>query len=513
MATSPASAPSFYERELPLSPERDALMRALDASEERFRLLAERTSLGVFRWNAEGRFVEVNPALVHMLGYQHELELYALQGEEALFVDPLDWARLELQLASGQVDSSASRWRGKDGSIVTVRLSARAVHDDLGRLIGYDGICEDVSDRLRHQQLLRRTERMACLGASLAGVAHELNNPLAAILGFAQLLLKRASDAEARAALQTIDHEAARASKIVRDLLTLTRTREVERRAPVGLNDIVRYIVRTRSYALETRGITCEATFGELRAVCADPAQLEQVVLNLLNNAEQAIRSVREEGGRIRITTRQEGDTAVLEVDDDGPGVADATREQIWDPFWTSRTSGDRVGLGLAIVRDIVVDHGGRIELERGRGPLGGARFVMRLPVVCGQAVDERGLARDPRRALDVLVVEPDAKSLNFLTAFLASRGHAALVAADVDYGVHLAQHLAFDAVICDAGIAGSSAALAAFRAAAGCAGARFIVVAGNLASTARLPVPLPPAARVVMRPYDLEELRVLLED
>ena len=251
----------------------------------------------------------------------------------------------------------------------------------------------------------------------------------------------------------------------------------------------------------------------ELPTVCADPSQLEQVLLNLLNNAEQAIRSVRHEGGLVQIITRVEAGMVVLEVNDDGPGVADAAHEQIWDAFWTTRASGESAGLGLAIVRDIVHGHGGEIELDHARGSLGGARFIMRLPAVGAEARSADANTRAASRALDVLVIEPDTKSLNFLTAFLASRGHAALVSSDVEHGMHLADHLAFDAVICDAGVAGCSATLNAFRATAGCACARFIVVAGDVASTARLPVPLPPAARVIMRPYDLEELRVVLED
>ena len=514
MATSPASIPSLYDRELPIQAERDALARTLEATEERLRLLVQRTPLGVFRWSPEGRFLEVNPALVRMLGYGCELELYAIDGDPDLFVHPLERERLKLQLAHGPVDCAAAHWRRKNGTTLTVRLTMRAVHDQGGRLVAYEGLAEDISERLRQQELLRRTERMACLGATLAGVAHELNNPLAAILGFAQLLLKKEPDPESRVALETIDHEASRAGKIVRDLLTLARKREVEQRVRVSLNEVVRYIVRTRSYALETHGILCRASFDpDLPTVCADPAQLEQVILNLLNNAEQAIRSVREEGGHIEIATRVEGDCVMLEVNDDGPGITDSTRGRIWDPFFTSRGSDNGTGLGLAIVRDIVVDHGGEIELDAAPGLLGGARFMVRLPAVGREAPPTTVSARTARRALDVLVVDPDAKSLSFLTAFLSSRGHAALVAADVGYAVHLAEHLAFDAVICDAGIAGSIATLGAFRAAAGCAAAKFIVVAGNAASTARLPVPLPPAARVILRPYDLEELRVLLED
>ena len=513
MTSSPASIPSFFDRALPNLAERDAIARALESSEERFRLLAQRTPLGVFRWDQDGRFVEANPALVRMLGYSCELELYSLDAAAEPFADPVERDRLKLQLAHGPVDCVAARWRRKDGIPITVRLTARAIHDDAGRLVAYEGIAEDVSERLRQQELLRRTERMASLGATLAGVAHELNNPLAAIHGFSQLLLKKEPENDCRLALETISHEAARASKIVRDLLSLARKREVERRVRVSLNEIVRYIVRTRSYALETHGITCLSSFDpDLPAVCADAAQLEQVVLNLLNNAEQAIGSVRDEGGRILLSTRVEGDCVVLMVDDDGPGVPEAMRGRIWDAFWTSRTAGSGTGLGLAIVRDIVVDHGGEIEVDRAPGHLGGARFIVRLPAVASDSAGRTSM-RAARRALDVLVVEPDPRSLSFLTAFLESRGHAALVASEADTAVHLAEHLAFDAVICDAGIAGSGASLNAFRATPGCAGARFIVVAGNAASTARLPVPLPPAARVVMRPYDLEELRVLLED
>jgi PAS domain S-box-containing protein len=513
MATSPASLPSLFDLDLPIAAERDSLARRLEEAEERFRLLTQRTPLGVFRLSPDGRFVEVNPALVRILGYASELELYALTGTADIFIDPLERERLRLQLAHGPVDCAAARWRRKDGSPITVRLTAQAVHDDAGRLVAYDGIAEDVSERLRQQELLRRTERMACLGASLAGVAHELNNPLAAILGFAQLLLKREPDADARVALETIDHEATRAGKIVRDLLTLARKREAERRVRVNLNDTVRYIVRTRSYALETHGITCRASFdADLPAVYADPVQLEQVILNLLNNAEQAIRSARDDGGHIHVTTSVEDGCAVLEMEDDGPGVSESTRGHIWEPFWTTRGPGGGTGLGLAIVRDIVVGHGGEIEIDA-PGELGGARFRVRLPAMSGEPSGARLAGRASHRALDVLVVEPDPKSLNFLTAFLGSRGHAALVAADVEFAVRLAEHLSFDAVICDAGIAGSATALGAFRATAGCAGSRFIVVAGNAASTARLPLPLPPAARVLMRPYDVEELRVLLED
>ena len=517
MPPSKSTEPNRYEREIMIVPEQagDALSRALEESEERFRRLAHRVGVGVFRASSEGRFVEANPALARMLGRAHESELYDLTMARDVFVDPSDCERMRARLARGAVERVSTRWKRSDGTCLTVRLSVRAVVGDDGA-VHVDGIVEDLTERLHQQEALRRTERMACLGATLAGVAHELNNPLAAILGFAQLLLKKDLDAESRLALETIDHEAARAGRIVRDLLTLARKPDAERRARINLNDVVGYIVGTRRYALETHGIACRSTLDpSIPPVAGDRAQLEQVVLNLLNNAEQAIRDSGEDAGQVSIRTRLDGAAVVLEIEDDGPGIPDETRDRIWEPFWTTKALGAGTGLGLTVVRDIVASHGGDIAVARCRedGERAGARFVVRLPALCQRATPAMEQCEAASRALDVLVVDGDFQSAGFLTAFLSSRGHAALAAQNIEYALRLAQHLTFDAVICDSSLAAGNAVLAALRSASGCADARFIVAAGDAASTARLPFPLPPATELVMRPYDLEELRILLED
>jgi len=512
MPTSPPPEARPYDREIPIASDRETLTRALERSEERFQLLVRRVQVGVFRAASDGQLLEVNPAIVRMLGYACENEVLGLQMQRDLFADPADADRFRQKLARAPIDRLSTRWKRKDGTCLTVRLSIREVHD--GKALFYDGIADDVTDRLRQQELLRRTERMACLGATLAGVAHELNNPLAAILGFAQLLMKKGVDAEARLALETIDHEAARAGRIVRDLLTLVRKREAERRVRISLNEIVGYIVGTRRYALETHGIACLSTADpQLPAVVGDRTQLEQVVLNLLNNAEQAIRSTREDGGRVQIRTRTDGPNAVLEIEDDGAGIPDEARERIWDPFWTTKGFAAGTGLGLTVVRDIVASHGGDIRVENVVGSQGpsGARFVVRLPAACGSALPTEDLSESAARAIDVLVIDPDGQNSAFLTAFLGSRGHAALAAQDLEYAARLANHLSFDAVICDASVAGP--VLEQIRPTAGCAAARFIITAGDPESTAKLRLPLPPSTALVMRPYDLEELRVLLED
>jgi len=517
MASSPpVPVAQSYDREIPIGSDREALARALEQSEERFRLLVRRVNIGVFRASRDGRLLEVNPALVRMLGYAYESEMRALDLQRDLFADPIEGERVRARAARGAIDRVSARWQRKDGSCIAVRLSMRAAEIDGSGQIVYDGIVDDVTERLRQQELLRRSERMACLGATLAGVAHELNNPLAAILGFAQLLMKKDVDAEARLALETIDHEAARAGRIVRDLLTLVRKRDAEPRSRLSLNDVVSYIVGTRRYALETHGIGCETEVDpHLPIVVGDRTQLEQVVLNLINNAEQAIRSTREEGGRVRIRTRTDGPTAVLEVEDDGPGIPAESQERIWDPFWTTKGAGAGTGLGLTVVRDIIVGHGGEIRVANIDGVDGpaGARFVVRVPGVCDPIGAADLFVAPATRALDVLVVDPDVQSANFLRAFLGSRGHAALCADDLDYAMHLATHLTFDAVVCDASFAAGNDSIDVFRAASGCGRARFIITAGNPESTAKLRLPLPPQTALVMRPYDLEELRVLLED
>jgi PAS domain S-box-containing protein len=517
MPTSHQPPLSLYDRSVAIAAQGDELAHALAQSEERYQHLVQRVVVGVFRVSSDGRIVEANPAVLRMLGYAHESEIQALEIGRDVFVQAVEFERLRSRLDRGVVDRTSVRWKRKDGSCLTVRLSLRSVHDEHERLIYYDGFVDDVTERMRQQELLRRTERMACLGATLAGVAHELNNPLAAILGFAQLLLKKAVDPESRLALETIDHEASRAGKIVRELLTLARKREVERRVRVNLNEVVAYIVGTRRYALETHGIGCVATLDpHLPQVVGDRTQLEQVVLNLLNNAEQAIRTTREEGGQIQIRTRGEGASALLEIEDDGPGVPDDARDRIWDPFWTTKGLGDGTGLGLTVVRDIIASHGGEITIAPpvGRAAVEGARFIVRLPGIylrASLATDELNEAAS--QALDVLVIDPDVQSASFLTAFLASRGHAALAAHDVEHAMRLADHLTFDAVVCDSSVAQGNAVFAALRSAAGCVDARFIVAAGDANSTARLPFPLPASTALVMRPYDLEELRVLLED
>jgi len=347
----------------------------------------------------------------------------------------------------------------------------------------------------RQDELRRHQDRMATVGATLAGVAHELNNPLAAIVGFSQLLLKKSWPEDDRVALEAIQHEARRSAAIVKDLLALVRKRGVTGHAPTDLNDIVAYIARTRRYTLETAGISCELELDpHLPRVIGDRTQLEQIVLNLLNNAEQALRASvdapppkRSHRGRITIRTRSGGGYVVLDVEDDGPGIPDDMQSDIWNPFWTSRTAGEGTGLGLVIVRDIVADHGGGVELDASDAGL--TRFSVRLPACMEPSIP--ATESQVTRPLDVLVVNVEAAELSFVERFLSARGHAVTNAKSPDAALQLASRTSFDAVICDGRLTSRNgeSVTASLRALPGCAQARF-----------------------VGRPNDIEELRRLVE-
>ena len=486
-------------------------------ADPRYAALIERIGYGIYRSSPQGRFVEVNSALVTMLGYATADEVYALDLARDVYLDPEERGRLLQRPPRGEYPAWVeSRWKRQDGSAIAVRLSVRAILDSAGELTFYDGIVEDITERQRHDELLRRSERMASLGTTLAGVAHELNNPLAAVMGFAQLLLKKPWPAEDRAALETINHEAIRSAMIVKNLLTMARKRDNDRRTATDVNDIVGYIVRTRRYQLETAGIVCSVQLEPgLPLVRGDRAQLEQVMRNLLNNAEHAL-CVRIDGDRqdhppqLKVRTRHDDRDVIIEVEDNGPGVPEDTRMRIWDPFWTTKDEGEGTGLGLAVVHAIVVEHGGHVSVSD--AVASGACFEVRLPIATDAAAVPAPVGQAPR-PLDVLVVDPGAMDLVFVERLLTLRGHAVINAASGELAVRLASQTSFDAVVCDARLIGRDGRLVAatLRETSGCAGARFVL------ST---PAPLDGDARpagigdavLVGRPYDVEELRRLIE-
>ncbi len=297
--------------------------------------------------------------------------------------------------------------------------------------LGGSGSCllllRDVTEENLMQERLLQSEKMASVGQLVSGVAHELNNPLTGIVGFAQLLLMRDLDERSRQQVETIQAEAERASKIVQNLLSFARRRKA-RKEPTDLNALVRRVVELRSYEHHLRNIEVSLDLApDLPQTLVDPDQIQQVLLNLIINAEQAVKD--RERGRIDIRTRVREGSIVLTVQDNGPGIAPEVLRRIFDPFFTTKQAGEGTGLGLTISYGIVDDHGGRIHAESPPGK--GAVFTVELPIVAGTAQrtegepspEEATPAAGPRRR--ILVVDDEENIRKLLSGILSMDGHA----------------------------------------------------------------------------------------
>jgi two-component system NtrC family sensor kinase len=238
-------------------------------------------------------------------------------------------------------------------------------------------VMTDVTDAASLQSKLMHAEKMAAVGQLVSGVAHEVNNPLTAILGFADLLMENAEVPEsARKDLRVILQEAQRTKQIVQNLLSFARQMPPQRK-PLQLNPILRRTVQLRSYDFQSHGVeVIEHLDQELPSVVGDSHQLQQVFLNILNNAYDAA-SEPGRAARIEIATTRKGNSVEISFRDNGPGISHPDR--IFDPFFTTKEVGKGTGLGLSICYGIVHEHGGEILCFNNTGGQG-ATFVVSLP-------------------------------------------------------------------------------------------------------------------------------------
>ena len=349
---------------------------------------------GVGMADSKGRIQFANASMERMLGYD--------RGE--LIGVPIS------RLHPSGTDSPAPRptmeslqaggWSGerdlltKQGSVVPTLETVKPLRDEAGKLVGYLCTVRDIRERRAKEQALETTlaqlratqqqliqsEKLAAVGTLISGVAHEINNPLGNILGRVQLLQRAAGDDESKRDLQTVRDECGRAIRIVRNLLSFTREHMPETTL-VSLNDVIDQVLELRAYELKVSNIELKKNFGaDLPQIHADPHQLQQVFLNLVINAEQAMTAAHGRGS-LSITTKRVGDTLQVVVADDGPGIPDELISQIFNPFFTTKDVGAGTGLGLSVCYGIVKEHGGqmRVESEQEKG----TTFTVELPCRC----------------------------------------------------------------------------------------------------------------------------------
>jgi two-component system, NtrC family, sensor kinase len=253
------------------------------------------------------------------------------------------------------------------------------MRDDQGNVSSIVVVMSDVTDAASLQSKLMHAEKMAAVGQLVSGVAHEVNNPLTAILGFADLLMENSEVPEsARKDLRVILQEAQRTKQIVQNLLSFARQMPPQRK-PVQLNPILKRTIQLRSYDLQSRGVAVTENLRDhLPFIIGDSHQLQQVFLNILNNAYDAVRE-NTEGPRIEIATTCNQDFVEVLFRDNGQGISHP--ERIFDPFFTTKRVGEGTGLGLSICYGIVKEHGGEILCWNNSGSEG-ATFTVRFPAV-----------------------------------------------------------------------------------------------------------------------------------
>jgi len=410
--------------------------------------------------DSTSHYTFISPRCEDVLGYKlSEVENAEFGGRTHAEDLPILLAVFADILAGRQTFGSLeARVRHKSGDWRRIRFNFSPLADETGKIEGVVLSGRDVTELKRLEEQLIQAEKLAAMGQMLAGVAHELNNPLTAILGVTELLREGQTDEETTKRQLEITHrQARRAARIVQNLLEFSRPASPQKKS-VDLNSIVDRTLQLHEHSLRRNNV--EVDFRpqpDFPGVVADANQLIQVFLNLVTNAEQAIREVRE-SGRIQIRFARLGSRIAVTFQDDGVGVRPETVPRLFDPFYTTKRPGGGTGLGLSICLSIVREHGGTIEAEA--LPAGGSAFTVYLPVASDQTVrpstDISGamLAAAPNLNLlkgrSILVLDDEESLRGLLFEGLTARELHVDCAATLDEALAFAAERSPDAILCD---------------------------------------------------------------
>jgi PAS domain S-box-containing protein len=443
---------------------------ALRQSEEQYRQIVEATSDGIMKLDVSERLVFVNRRLAEMLGYDPRhmigMSVFALVGDSAK-VMLASWLQQRPEATRDALDTT---FRHKTGAEISVNVAASPLVDREGRYIGTLGMIRDVTERKKLQSQLMVSDRMASVGTLAAGVAHEINNPLTAVMGNLDYVAEalgrreggppaatsaRGSDAwlleEIKGPLEDARDAAASVRLIVRDLKMFSHSPAREPKDRVDVKAVMESSLRMAWNEIRHRARLTKS-YGDVPNVEVNEGRLGQVFLNLIVNAAQAVPEGHAQANEIRVGTRLDGTRVVIEVSDTGTGISPEIVGRIFDAFFTTKGVGVGTGLGLAICHRIVTDMGGELTVESELGK--GSTFRVVLPVAGPDAVAATPSVVEPAavagRRGRLLIVDDEELVLRTVNRLLSSEHDVLSVAAAQEALALCRDGATFDLILCD---------------------------------------------------------------
>ena len=422
--------------------------------------LMQNAPIGIYVKDAAGRYQMANPQMGQLL----DVPAHAIVGHTAReLVDPAKASEIEAAeqrvletLTPETVESYLPRNGGPYEWTLVTRFPVQTRPDGPIQVAGFD---MDITSRkrteadlLRSQETLYQTEKLTALGSLLAGVSHELNNPLSIVVAQSEMMEIQSADTALADRAREIRIAAERCARIVQTFLAMARHRPPERRA-VDLNAVVETVLELVAYNLRSHGIEVEHSAGSnLPIIWADPDQLHQVIVNLVVNAQHAMQD-RPGERRLQVVTRASGRGHVeVEISDTGPGVPDDIRRRIFEPFFTTKAQGIGTGVGLSFSLGLVEAHGGVLRLAP-NGPGKGAVFQMILPIGAATADDALVVETEAARALGrrcSLVVDDEPAIGRLLAEYLLMEGFDSDVCTSGADAVARLQTRGYDLIVSD---------------------------------------------------------------
>ncbi|MBI5475665.1 MAG: PAS domain S-box protein [Ignavibacteriales bacterium] len=425
--------------------ERKHAENALHESEKKFKDIVEWAPLGIYQSTPAGQFLTANLSLASMLGYPSVEELMKINIKDCYYNsdERENIINKYTHSESGEITNLEILWKKKNGSPISILLSAHALKDSEGKIIYYEGFVHDITEKKSLEAQFLRTQRMESLGTLAGGIAHDLNNVLSPILLAIDILKANSKDEKSQKVLSTLELNAIRGRDIIKQVLTFARGSKVGTHSPIHIKHLIK---ETVSMVHETfpKNIQVSSDIPkDLWLLSADATQLNQVLMNLCVNARDAM----PKGGMLEISVNNfvadkqfvqmelqahEGTYIILTVRDSGEGIPINIIDKVFDPFFTTKEIGKGTGLGLSTTHTIVKDHGGFINIksEMGKGTI----FNIYLPAIKEAPVEiprQNHLVRPQGNGEGILIVDDEVSVLDVLKETLELYNYRVYIAKD----------------------------------------------------------------------------------